>query len=320
MPSKAVVLLNLGGPDSLDAVQPFLYNLFSDPFIISIPFGFLLQKPLARYIAKRRSPNVRKQYSQIGRKSPIGEWTEKQRAMLESKLREKDEVIDVFIAMRYWRPFTKEAVEKIKQSDYSKIILMPLYPHFSRTTTESSFAEWDKEYNGKSAEVIKIDPYYEYATYLSAINHRIDEALLKFEDKDRQKVHLLFSAHGTPISLVEKGDPYKGHIEATVKAVMKQRNLDHDHSLCFQSRVGPEEWIKPATDAAIRDLAAAGKKNLLIIPVSFVSDHIETLFELDVTYRADADKAGIEKYVVMQGLNDSELFVQALFELVSDKL
>ena len=319
MPKKAVVLLNLGGPDSLDAVQPFLYNLFSDPYIISIPFGFLIQKPLARYIAKRRSPNIRDQYSQIGAKSPIGEWTEKQRTMLENKLRKKDD-IDVFVAMRYWRPFTKEAVDKIRQSDYSKILLMPLYPHFSRTTTESSFAEWEKEYNGKSAEILKIDSYYEYPTYVSAINQRIDEALLKFDDEIRQNVHLLFSAHGTPVSLVEKGDPYKGHIETTVKAVMELRKFDLEHTLCFQSRVGPEEWLKPATDTVIRDLAASGKKNLLIIPISFVSDHIETLFELDVTYRGDAEEAGIDKYVVMQGLNDSELFVQALFELVSDKL
>lgn len=240
--------------------------------------------------------------------------------MLEKKLRSDNSGTDVFVAMRYWHPFTEEAVAKISESDYSRIILTPLYPHFSRTTTGSSLAEWENVYKGRNAEVITIDPYYDNATYISAINQRIDQALQKFSEPVRNKVHLVFSAHGTPVSLVNEGDPYKGHIEASVEAVMNQRKQDLEHTLCFQSRVGPEEWLKPAMDTAVTDLAQSGKKHLLIIPISFVSDHIETLFELDVTYRKVAEGAGVENYIVMEGLNDSELFVQALYELINEQL
>ena len=285
MQKTAVVLFNLGGPDSLDAVQPFLYNLFCDPYIISLPLGFLLRKPLARYIAKRRAVFVGKQYARIGGKSPIKEWTEKQRELLEKKLHEKFPNVDVFVAMRYWHPFTYEAVERMKHTDYTKILLMPLYPHYSKTTTGSSFAEWERVYPGNSARVVRIDSFYGNTSYISAINRRIDEALLKFPESVRNDVRLLFSAHGTPVSLVKQGDPYKSHVEATVEAVMVQRKLDREHSLCFQSRVGPEEWLKPATNTAIKALSRTGKKHLLVVPISFVSDHIETLFECERPWR-----------------------------------
>ncbi len=319
MPRKAVVLLNLGGPDSLEAVQPFLYNLFSDPFIISLPLGFLIQKPLARYIAKRRSPGVRSQYERIGGKSPIRDWTEKQRSMLENKLQEQDDSIDVFVAMRYWKPSTEETVGQIKHYDYSKIVLLPLYPHYSIATTGSSVADWEKFYSG-DAEIVTVNDYYVNPEYIAAINQRIDESLTRFPESVRNEVHLTFSAHGTPVKLVTAGDPYKEQIEASVQAVMELRKRDLEHSLCFQSKVGPEQWLKPATDTMIEDLAKSGKKHLLIIPISFASDHIETLFELDIEYRHTADRVTIENYIVMKGLNDSELFVSALAGLAAGKL
>ncbi|OGU77337.1 MAG: ferrochelatase [Ignavibacteria bacterium RBG_16_34_14] len=324
MLKTAVVLLNLGGPDSLEAVQPFLENLFNDPDIFKLPF----QKKFAKYISKKRAPKVKKEYELIGGKSPINEWTEKQRSMLESKLHNpgKDvdpsqkRRIDVFIAMRYWKPLTKETVAKTEKENYDKIILLPLYPHYSVSTTGSSFNEWKRFYKGDDSKLIYIKSYQTHPLYLKAINERIDESLLRFPENVRSEVQLVFSAHGTPVSYVKKGDPYNHQIKETIAGVMRLRNNPHEHHLCFQSKVGPAKWLEPSTATMIEELASKGKKHLLLIPISFVSDHIETSFELDIEYRHVADKVGIENYIVMKGLNDSQLFVDALYELVTERL
>lgn len=316
MSKAAIVLLNLGGPDSPEAVQPFLENLFNDPDIFKLPF----QKTLARYISKKRTPKVVKEYELIGGKSPINEWTEKQRAMLENKLRNSGKGIDVFVAMRYWKPLTEEIVEKIESGNYSKIILLPLYPHFSVSTTGSSFNEWKRFYKGNESKLIYINSYQVHPEYIKAINERINESLFRFPENIRNEVQLVFSAHGTPVSYVKKGDPYSFQIKETIDAVMKFRNYSHEHHLCFQSKVGPAKWLEPATDDMIRELASKGKKHLLIIPISFVSDHVETSFELDIEYRHVADEVKIENYIVMTGLNDSQTFVNALYELVIERL
>ncbi len=312
----AVVLLNLGGPDSLDAVQPFLENLFNDPDIFKLPF----QKTLARFISKKRAPKVQDEYKLIGGKSPIGYWTELQRKMLEEKLRSESYNIDCYTAMRYWKPLTHETASIVAKKNYDKIILLPLYPHYSISTTGSSFNEWKRVFDGNSNNVIYINDYFDHPLYIKAVNNRIDEAVLKFPENIKNEIQLVFSAHGTPVSYVKKGDPYREQIKKTINAVMKKRNYSHEHHLCFQSKVGPAKWLEPATNKMIEDLAAMGKKHLLIIPVSFVSDHIETLFELDIEYRHAADKAGIENYVVMRGLNDSELFAEALKEIIIGNL
>jgi ferrochelatase len=324
MPKFAVVLLNLGGPDSLRAVQPFLENLFNDPDIFKLPF----QKSLARFISKKRAPKVEKEYELIGSKSPINEWTEKQRSMLENKLRDSGNnidpsptrQIDVLVAMRYWKPLTQEVVTKVETGNYDKVIMLPLYPHFSISTTGSSFNEWKRFYKGDKSKVVYIDSYQTHPLYLKAINERIDESLLLFPEEVRKDVQLVFSAHGTPISYVKKGDPYSFQIKETIEGIMKLRNFSHEHHQCFQSKVGPAKWLEPATDKMIQELAAKGKRHLLIIPISFVSDHVETSFELDIEYRHVANKAGIENYIVMNGLNDSQLFVDALFDLVTGRL
>lgn len=313
----AVVLLNLGGPDSLEAIEPFLYNLFCDPDIFRLPFG---QKMLANFISSKRAPKVAEEYKLIGGKSPINEWTELQRSMLEKELRNVSENIDVHIAMRYWKPLTDETVAKVEAGNYDKIILLPLYPHYSITTIGSSFNEWDRHYKGDKSKLIYIGNYQTNEKYIAALNQRIDETILRFPENVRKDIQLVFSAHGTPVSLVKKGDPYSMQIKETVEAVMKTRNYSHPHHQCFQSKVGPMKWLEPATDTMIEDLSAAGKKNLLIIPISFVSDHVETLFELDIEYRHVADKCGIENYIVMNGLNDSQLFIEALAELVKSKI
>ncbi len=317
MNKTAVVLLNLGGPDSLEAVEPFLYNLFCDPDIFMIPFG---QKTFAKLISSRRAPKVIEEYKLIGGKSPINEWTEIQRNKLEVELRKINSTTDVLVAMRYWIPLTQTIVEKVEAGNYEKIILLPLYPHYSITTTGSSFNEWKRYYKGEEKKLVLINSYYDHPVYVSAINQRIDEALLSFSEIIRNDVQLVFSAHGTPVSLVKKGDPYSTQIKQTVEAVMKQRNYSHKHHLCYQSKVGPMKWLEPATDTMIEELSNKGNKHLLIIPISFVSDHIETLFELDIEYRHVADKCGIESYVVMKGLNDSQLFIDALKELVKNEI
>jgi ferrochelatase len=313
----AVVLLNLGGPDSLEAIEPFLYNLFCDPDIFKLPFG---QKMLAKFISSKRAPKVAEEYKLIGGKSPINEWTELQRSMLEKELRNVSENIDVHIAMRYWKPLTDETVAKVEAGNYDKIILLPLYPHYSITTIGSSFNEWDRHYKGDKSKLIYIGNYQTNEKYIAALNQRIDETILRFPENVRKDIQLVFSAHGTPVSLVKKGDPYSMQIKETVEAVMKARNYSHPHHQCFQSKVGPMKWLEPATDTMIEYLSAAGEKNLLIIPISFVSDHVETLFELDIEYRHVADKCGIENYIVMNGLNDSQLFIEALAGLVKSKI
>ncbi len=315
--SSAVVLFNLGGPDSLEAIEPFLYNLFCDPDIFNLPFG---QKLFAKLISSRRAPKIAEEYKLIGGKSPINEWTEKQRSMLEVSLRRNVNGIDVYTAMRYWNPLTKEVAVNVESKNYDKVILLPLYPHYSITTTGSSFNEWKRHYNGDKSKLIFVNDYYLHPKYLETINQRIDETILRFPEKVRNEIQIVFSAHGTPISLVKKGDPYSKHIKQTVEAVMKLRKHSHNHHLCFQSKVGPMKWLEPATNTMIEELALQNKKNLLIVPISFVSDHVETLFELDIEYRRVAEKAGIENYIVMKGLNDSQLFIDALSEIVKAKL
>ncbi len=311
----AVVLLNLGGPDSLEAVQPFLENLFSDPDIFKIP---LIQKPLARLIAKRRSPKVIEEYKLIGGKSPIGYWTELQRKLLEEKLNMNDKMFRVFIAMRYWRPFTSDVISQIKKEKFNKIILLPLYPQYSISTTGSSFNEWSRNFKG-TEEVIYIEHYYKNEKYIRAINENINQSLQNF-NVNKSEIYFLFSAHGIPVSYIKKGDPYQKQIEETVELVMSFRNNSNPFSLAYQSKVGPMKWLEPSTELEIERLIKEGIKNILIIPIAFVSDHIETLYELDIEYRKVAENLGVENYVVMKGLNDSPLFIEALKEEIWKRL
>ncbi len=317
MSKYAVVLFNLGGPDSLEAVEPFLFNLFSDHDIFKIPVG---QKIFAKIMSSLRAPKVRKKYRQIGGKSPINEWTELQRSMLQEELQKVVGNVEVYTAMRYWNPAIKDVAETISKKTLDMILLLPLYPHYSITTTGSSFNEWRRVYQGDTGRLKYVYDYFDNPKYISALNERIDETILRFPEDVREDIQIVFSAHGTPKSLAEKGDPYPKQIKATVESVMQARNFSHEYHLCFQSKVGPAKWLEPSLDNVIKDLAGQRKRQLLIVPVSFVSDHIETLFELDVEYRIVADKENIENFIVMQGLNDSKVFVAALKELAVQAL
>jgi len=306
MSKYAVVLFNLGGPDSLEAIKPFLFNLFSDHDIFKIPVG---QKFFAKIMSFFRAPAVKEKYKRIGGKSPINDWTQLQRSMLRQELQKVVPGIEVYTAMRYWYPTIKDIAEKVSEKAFDRIALLPLYPHYSITTTGSSFNEWNRSYKGEVEKLRYVYDYFDNRRYIHALNERIDETILRFPENVRDDIQLLFSAHGLPESIAKQGDPYPGQIDQTIACVMKARNFSHEYHLCFQSKVGPAKWLKPSTDEMIRGLAEKRKKQLLVIPISFVSDHIETLFELDIEYRMVADEANIENYIVMKGLNDSKTFV-----------
>ena len=318
-----VVLLNLGGPDSLDAVEPFLFNLFSDPDIIDFPFSFLFRKRLAKLISSRRAPMVKKQYEKIGGKSPIKDFTLRQARLLEEKLNERVPA-KVYVAMRYWNPSTSDALDAIERDGIKRVVLLPLYPQFSKATTTSSMKEWESELEKRGdrlrIETTRIESYYDFPPYIDAFVERIDQGLERFPAELRDNVHLVFSAHGTPMKLVREGDPYSHHIKRTIELILERGGFSHARSLCYQSKVGPLKWLEPSTPDTVEKLASEGVKHMLVVPVAFTSDHLETLFELGIEYRRLAEEKGVEQYEVIEGLNDSPAFIDALSQLVTEKV
>ncbi len=314
----AVVLFQLGGPDSTDAVEPFLYNLFCDPDIIDFPGAFLARKPLARFIASRRSAKVAEHYREIGGKSPILELTNAQAAALKEALAPAVDA-GVFVAMRYWKPFTSEAVRGVREGGYDRVVLLPLYPHYSKATTLSSMKEWRREAvrgglrigpGGIREEVVCC--FHNHPLYVRALVENIDEALRKFDGIPPGEIDIVFSAHGVPVSLVNAGDPYKMQIEETVRLVVAAGAWSSPRTLCYQSKVGPAKWLRPGLDETIHKLAASGRRNLLIVPVSFVTDHIETLHEINIETREEALALGVERFEMVPGLNSGTTFIACL--------
>ena len=316
-----IVLFQLGGPDSLEAVEPFLLNLFLDPDIIPLgPFG-LLRRPIAKLISSRRCVPVAEKYAEIGRRSPIGTLTERQRVRLVEALSPHMEPVAV-TAMRYWRPFTADAVEALhKTGPLDEIVLLPLYPHYSYATTLSSLKEWRRVYGQPDGgpKELTIDHFYDHPLYIQALVGRIGSMLRQFAESS--KIHLVFSAHGLPMSLVEKGDPYPKQIEETVRLACELGAKQYPgwpktHVLCYQSRVGPAKWLEPPLTGTIERLGHEGVKEMLVVPISFVTEHIETLHEINIEAREEAEKLGIEKFRMMPAVGDSPLFIGALKDLV----
>lgn len=307
----AVLLLQMGGPDSLESVEPFLYNLFSDRDIIKIGPAFL-QPFIAKMIVKKRAPKSAANYAQIGGKSPLRELTEQQGVALEAALGEQ---YRCFVAMRYWHPFVYEALEEIKKQGIKRIIALSLYPHYSRATSGSSFNDLDRSLKSSatSFDLLTIKHFYNNPLYITALVEKIDQALATFTD--RSKVQLFFSAHSLPKSFIADGDPYLNHIQETVRLVMEQLG-QISHHLAFQSRAGPVKWLEPSTGDKLKELAAEGHKDVLVVPLSFVSDHIETLHEIDIEYREIAHQLGIVNFCRVESLNSSPLFIKCLAELV----
>ena len=317
-----VVLLNLGGPDSLDAVEPFLHNLFCDPDIINFPGSFLVRKWLAKLISSKRHPRIQEQYKQIGGKSPLKDFTLGQARLLEEKLNDKFPA-RVFAAMRYWHPFTEEVLDDLEREGINKVILLPLYPQFSKATTESSLKEWKKQLSLREKSDIEwklVEHYYDFPPYIDACVERVNQGLEKFPAEIRETVDILVSAHGTPMKLVREGDQYSGHICETVTAVMQSGVWNNPHHLCFQSKVGPQKWLTPSTPTTIDELAKKGSKQMLIVPIAFASDHLETLYEVGIEFRHMAKEAGVEQFEVTEGLNYSEKFIDALSQLAISKV
>ncbi len=312
----AVVLCNLGGPDSLESVRPFLFNLFSDPDIFRLPLGFLTQRPFAALIARRRTPEAAKGYAAIGGKSPILEFT---RAQADALARGLGDGYDVHVCMRYWHPLTGEVVAMLKRKNYARVILLPLYPQYSVTTSGSSYHEFQRECRRQDYHpaVTLIRQWYDQPDYQGAIVETLRAEAQKFPDPDPQGIELLFSAHGLPQKIVNAGDPYERQIRATYEALCAELKWPHT-TLCYQSRVGPLEWLRPYTDDVIRQKAAAGVKQMLVYPIAFVSDHVETLFELGITYADLARAQGIAHYRVVPALNSHPRFIEALKSLVLD--
>jgi len=316
-----VVLFQLGGPDSLEAVEPFLYNLFADPDIIDFPFAKMARQPLAKLMASSRTKKVQKCYAAIGGKSPLVEWTYRQAMALERALRPSFPGASVAVAMRYWHPFTEEAIAKLASESVSELLLLPLYPQYSKTTTGSSYNEWRRRVVGTPLEHLPctfIEEFHDYPPYIDSFVPLINATLARFPDP--RGVHLVFSAHGVPTAVIAAGDPYQRQIESTSRLVLQRGGWKLPHTICYQSRVGSGRWLQPSIHEVIPNLAAAGTKDVLVIPISFVSDHIETLHEIDDEVRDEAMRAGIRQFEMMPGLNDSPAFIQALAALVLERV
>ncbi len=290
-PRIAIVLFNLGGPDTQDSVQPFLYNLFNDPAIIGLPAW--PRAWLARFIAARRAPKARAIYAKMGGGSPLLPNTEAQARALEAEL--ADPNIRVFIAMRYWHPMIEEIAAAVKAFAPDRVILLPLYPQFSTTTTGSSRTAWAKaaKTHGLNVPHTSICCYPVEPGFISAQSDLIGKALAEARQAAPGLAPaVIFSAHGLPEKIVAKGDPYVDQVKAGAAAIAHRLGLaPADHIVAFQSRVGPLAWVKPATDETIRALGAAGRP-IILVPIAFVSEHSETLVELDIEYRHLAKEAG----------------------------
>jgi ferrochelatase len=308
----AIILFQLGGPDSQAAVEPFLYNLFCDPDIINFPGAFLARKALAKLISTRRSKVVAQHYAEIGGASPIRRLTEQQARALEAALRPHLNV-RAHVAMRYWHPNTREAIDALDRATYDELILLPLYPHYSFATTGSSLKEWNRQFTTK-VPVHLIDHFFDHPDYIAGIVDRINGVLRKLSKPD--EVQLVFSAHGLPMALVEKGDPYPRHIEQTVQLVRQLGSWPNPHVLCFQSKVGPQKWLQPSLTSTIEQMAHSGIKRMLVIPMSFLTEHIETLHEINIEAREEAEALGVTDFYMMPALNDSPLLIRALADLV----
>ena len=318
-PKLGVVLFQLGGPDSPGAVEPFLYNLFCDPDIINFPLAWMARKPLARYISRKRAGIVREHYDAIGGQSPIRRLTERQARKLEQSLA-PDFDARCWVAMRYWNPLTAETAAVVRATPLDSLVLLPLYPHYSFATTLSSLKEWKRLYQpapDAPPETV-IEEFHTHPLYIEALAEKIAISLTHFDDPD--KVYLLFSAHGLPLSLIERGDPYQRQVEETVRAVMARGGWGNEHSLCYQSRVGRQKWLEPSLKQTLPQLASAGVKHLLVIPISFVTEHIETLHEINIEAREEAHAAGIEQFEMMPAVGDSPRFIEALTSLVHESV
>ena len=326
MARVGILLMNLGGPERIQDVGPFLYNLFSDPEIIRLPISSL-QKPLAWWISTLRSSKSEKAYRSIGGGSPLRRITEQQARELQSVLRQRGVDATSYVAMRYWHPFTESAVADIKADDIDEVVVLPLYPQFSISTSGSSFRELSRLRETdpifQQLPLRCVRSWYDHPRYLRSMAELISEQIALCDLP--HQAHVFFSAHGVPkIYVEEAGDPYQKEIEACSLLIMDELEnvlgYKSSFTLSYQSRVGPEEWLQPYTEDILEKLGKEGVRELVVVPISFVSEHIETLQEIDIEYRELAKQNGIVNFRRVRALDTYPLFIQGLADLVEDSL
>jgi len=313
-----LVVLNMGGPDALAEVEPFLYRLFSDRELIQLPLGAVLQRPLARLISHFRAKSVRENYRQIGGRSPLLRWTSLQAQGVTRRL---GATWRPYVVMRYTRPRADEAVRRMRADGIEQAVVLSLYPHFTAATTGSSLNDFRRAVARHYPQLsfLAIEQWYDWPGYLEALSAKVREGLEMFPEEVRPQVQVVFSAHALPQKFIDRGDPYLEHVMATVKGVVERLGGQPWH-IGFQSRSGPVEWMQPDTLEVIDRLAAAGHDAVLMVPISFVSDHIETLHEIDIEMRDHAERAGIRQFARSPSLNDAPEFLDALAGLVEQTL
>jgi ferrochelatase len=313
---KAVILFNLGGPDKIENVEPFLFNLFNDPAILNLPS--ILRYPLAKLISNRRAPVAKKIYEELGGSSPILKLTKEQSKALETKLNQTETVSEYkcFIVMRCWNPRANDVIKDVQSFNPEEIILMPLYPQYSAATSGSSIKEW-KDICKKNNYHVKTSTICCYPTDQNFINAHTKEIIKKI--KDLKNFKLIFSAHGLPEKNIKKGDPYQWQVEQSVQKIVENLNIENlDWILSYQSRVGPLKWIGPSTEDIIVENSKLGK-HIVLVPIAFVSEHSETLVELDIEYKEIADANGCKNYTRVPALGINEDFIKAMSELIIKK-
>lgn len=316
MKKQAVLLVQMGGPCCIANVEDFLFNLFKDEHIIQLPF-FLkpFQKFLAKGIARKRSPKVSELYEKIGGRSPILYETQLQTYALAEKLG-----CECFFAMRYSYPFLKDTLPDILNANLDKLIVIPLYPQYSTATTGSNFAEcrelFSKSGLDKKIEIEYIESWETNEFFIELWVQRIQEQIEELKARALTDFHILFSAHGLPEKYIKNGDPYQKQVTSTVDAVLAKVKGDFTASLSYQSKVGPIKWLEPSTETEIQKLAQAGVKNLIVVPISFVGDHIETTYEINMLYKELAESQGIKNFLMARALKDDPLLIKALSSLV----
>jgi len=316
-----VLLFNLGGPESLPEVKPFLYRLFSDPEIIHVKWA-PLRKAIAYTIATLRRKTSEGYYRQIGGGSPLRRLTVEQANALAQEFKKRGKTVQTFVGMCTWNPFLDQAVAQIEKSDIDALVILPLFPHYSVTTTGSGFSALhgliDNRPTFKNRDVRWVRSWSDHPTYIQSFVQGIQRELGKFSSPE--KVHLLFSAHSIPESYVRNGDPYLDQTKRSVELIMDQLGRKNPYQLSFQSKIGPVKWLEPFTNDVIVKLGKEGIDDVLVVPISFVSEHIETLYELDILYKKVAAEAGVENFRRVPALNSDPTFIRALADLVESRL
>jgi ferrochelatase len=326
-PAKvAVIGMNLGGPASLDEVRPFLQRLFGDPDVIQLGWARPLLPLLAWMIARKRAPVSRDAYAQIGGRSPIREETTAQVAAVAAELARRGISVQPAIAMAAWHPLADETITALAGQGVTRAVALPLYPHQSRTTTHSSLGQLEKACAGREArtgggfELASILRYPDAPGYVQALVERAEEAIAALPEEHRHVAPVLFSAHGLPEAYIRRGDPYLDDVRITVEAVSRRLGLGARSHLCFQSRVGPQRWLGPTTEETLDKLAAAGERAVVVVPVAFTGEHIETLQEIDILYKERAAHAGIVHFSRARTVGCHPAFIGALADLVEAAL